>query len=247
MATSNPVLVIGGTHGTGLLIAQQLARRGDPVRVLARDPARAASVLPPAIEIVAGDLTVAATLPAVVEGVSHIIFTAGCRSGYPARERKIIATEYQGVVATLDAARGAGFKGRFLYMTASGVLTRSFWSVALNLWKGNTLEWRRRAEGDIRSSGLDYTVIRAGFLVNRPIGLRAIQITQRPLPLSPRHRIARADVAEAFIAALDHPRTSRTTFEVIWGEGLRGPDWTSQLDRLVPDDRFDSSPKASRG
>ena len=231
-----PVLVIGGTRGTGRLIAQRLAQRGDRVRILARNPARVASVFAPTTEIVRGDLTKAATLPPAIDGVRSIVFTAGCRSGYPVREKTVIATEYRGVLDTLDAARRAGFQGRFMYMTASGVLDRSFWTFALNLWKGNTLEWRRRVEQDIRASGLDYTIIRAGFLVNRPPGQRAIRVTQQPLPLSPlRDHIARADVAEVFIAALDHPRATRATFDTVWGKGPYSPAWTLQLDGLDRD------------
>ena len=40
---------------------------------------------------------------------------------------------------------------------SSGVERRSFWSIALNFYKGNTLVWRRRAEDEIRASGLAYT------------------------------------------------------------------------------------------
>ena len=221
MHDSRLVLVIGGTRGTGRLIASLLERQGVAVRVLARDPMRATAELGPAIGVVAGDITKEGTLPPAIEGASHIVFTAGCRSGHPVREAQIKATEYGGVVNTLSAARRVGFAGRFLYMTSSGVGTRSFWTFSLNLYKGNTLVWRHCAEDDIRASGLAYTIVRTGMLVNQPGGVREIEITQQPLPLSPRYRIARADVAEAFVAALDHPRASRTTFELVWG---RGPD-----------------------
>lgn len=228
------VLVIGATRGTGLLIAQRLQERDAQVRVLARDPARARLLLGSDVEIVAGDLTKEATLPPALRGAQDIIFTAGCRSGRPVRERKIKATEYQGVVNTLAAARRAGSAGRFMYMTASGVTSRSFWTFALNVYKGNTLVWRRRAEDAIRASGLAYTIIRAAMLTNRAGGTRAVRVTQAPLPLSPRHRISRADVADVFVAALSHPRAARATFEVEWGSGRREP-LSALLDELAPD------------
>jgi uncharacterized protein YbjT (DUF2867 family) len=229
------ILVIGGTRGTGLLIAKLLDRGGFPVRVLARDVARAADRLGPRVQLVAGDITKEETIPPAVEAASHIVFTAGCRSGRPVGEAQVKATEYHGVLNTLAAARRAGFSGRFLYMTSSGVLTRSFWTLCLNLYKGNTLRWRRRAEAEIRASGLDYTIIRTGMLLNRPSGRRALVVSQDALPLSPRYRIARADVAEAFVAALDHPRALRTTFEVVWGRGKRQASWTALLSGLQPD------------
>jgi uncharacterized protein YbjT (DUF2867 family) len=190
------------------------------------------------VEIAGGDLTDAATLLPAVEGVRHIVFTAGCRSGRPAAERKIRATEYEGVLHTLDAGRRTGFSGRFLYMTASGALRPSLAATFLNLYKGNTLVWRLRAEEAIRASGLPYTIVRAGVLLNRPGGQHEIRVTQQPLPLSPRYRIARADVAQAFVAALEHPRTRRTTFEIVWGRGSRRESWTTLLDRLSPDNEI---------
>ncbi len=235
MLDNRPILVIGGTRGTGLLIARLLVRQGLSVRALARDRERAAAVLGPAVEVLAGDITQADTLPRAMEAATHIVFTAGCRSGRPATAAKVRATEYHGVLNTLAAARGAGFAGRFLYMTSSGVARRSLASVCLNLYKGNTLVWRRRAEQAIRESGLSYTIVRAGMLQNRPVGQRVIEVTQDALPLSIRHRIARADVAEVFVAALDHPRAARATFEVFWGRGRRRQACSALLQRLKPD------------
>ena len=235
MSGAQPILVVGGTRGTGLLIARLLHRQGLPVRALARNPARAVPLLGSGIDVVRGDLTKPDTLPAAINGVRDIILTAGCRSGYPVRESVVRATEYEGVLNTLTTATRAGFGGRFLYMTASVAGRRSFWTFALNLWKGNTLEWRWRAENAIRESGLNYCVIRAAFLVNRPAGTHRIEVTRRPLPLSPRCRIARADVAEAFVAALSHPRAARTTFEIGWGKGPRRESWSDLLDKLAPD------------
>jgi uncharacterized protein YbjT (DUF2867 family) len=231
---AQPVLVIGGTRGTGLLIARRLKERGSDVRILARDPIRATTILGSDFEIVAGDITKEATLPAALRGVNDIIFTAGRRSGRPVLERHIRATEFYGVVNTLAAARHVGFAGRFLYMTASGVTSRSFWSFSLNLYKGNTLVWRRRAEDEIRASDVGYTIIRAAWLSNAEGGRHAIDVTQHPLPLSPRYRIARADVADVFVAALDHPRAVRATFEIAWGSGKRRP-LAETLDNLVAD------------
>jgi uncharacterized protein YbjT (DUF2867 family) len=233
--SSDRVLVIGGTRGTGLLIARRLAQSGVAVRALARDPARATEALGPAVEVVAGDITHPETLPPALEQVRHIVFTAGRRSNRPAREEDVRDTEYKGVVNTLGAARAVGFSGRFLYMTAIGAGRRSVAAAFLNLFKGNTLRWRERAEGEIRSAGVDYTIIRSGVLVDAPAGEHVIMLSQKQLPLSLRYRIARGDVAEAFVAALNHPRASRATFEIVWGRRGRPEPWAQMLDRLQPD------------
>ena len=44
-------------------------------------------------------------------------------------------------------------------MTSSGVGERSFWTFALNTYKGNTLKWRAGAERAIRES----VILRAGY------------------------------------------------------------------------------------
>lgn len=234
MIEHRPILIVGGTRGTGLLIAKLLEQRGEPVRALARDPARAEVTLGPGVEVVAGDITKIETLPRAIEGTRHIIFTAGCRSGQPASEARIKATEYEGVVNTLASAKGARFDGRFLYMTASGVATQSCLALLLNLFKGNTLRWRRRAEEAIRASNLDYTIIRAAMLQNSAGG-RPVKVTQQPLPLSIQYRIARADVAQVFVAAMEHPRASRATFEIAWSKDGVSASSPALLDGLKPD------------
>lgn len=236
MLQLQPILVIGGTRGTGLLIVHLLRQRGHPVRVLARNPKAAANLFDANVQIVAGDLTKPQTLFPPIQGARHVIFTAGCRSGYPVGETRVKAVEHDGVVQTLAAARQSGFSGRFLYMTSSGVARPNLATRCLNLWKGNTLIWRHRVEQHLRSSGLDYTVIRTGVLLNRPGREHVIEISQAALPLAWRYRIARADVAEIFVAALEHPKASRATFEVVWGSRGQPKQLNLLLDPLRCDD-----------
>jgi uncharacterized protein YbjT (DUF2867 family) len=231
----NRVLVVGGTRGVGLLIARLLHQRGYRVRVLARDPAKASTELGSAFEVVAGDLTKADTLRPAVGDVSHIIFTAGAPSGRYAPEALVKATDYHGVIDTLAAAQSAGFQGRFVYLNTIGVKTPSLAGFLINMLKRNTLLWRRRVEDKIRGSGLDYAIIRVGFLLDRPGGERAVNLGQGALPLAVSSRIARADVAEAFVEAMEHPRASRTTFEIVWGSGPRQYSWSQLFERLRPD------------
>ena len=235
MNASEPILVIGGTRGTGLLIAQLLHRHGHGIRVLARDRERAPPLFDRTVQVVGGDLTQPKTLRPAIDRARHIIFTAGCRSGYPVREPRVKAVEFEGVVNTLAAAQQFGFAGRFLYMNSIGLTTPSMFATFLNLWKGNTLIWRRRVEDEIRASSLEYTIIRTGVLLNRPGGQHLVNVTQQPLPFSPRYRIARADVAQVFLVALEHPNAKRATFEIIRGRRGEPQHWGGLLDRLQPD------------
>ena len=228
------VLVIGATEGTGNYITNLLLRDGYRVRALARNEAKAKGKLSSAVEIVPGDVTKLNTLPSAMKDVDHIIFTAGVTQR-PASERLIMATEYQGVKNTLAAAKDAGFNGRFLYMTSMGVTKSSLAASLLNLVNRNTLKWRKLAEDEIRRSGLGYTIIRAGFLMNSLGGRRAIEVSQSEYPLAFRYRISRADVAEVFVQALKHPSTRRTTFEVVWAKGGHRQGWDVLFGQLTPD------------
>lgn len=229
------VLIIGATRATGMHAAHALRRRGVDVRILARDPEAAAARLGPGFDIVLGDLTRPETIGPALDGVQHVMFTAGVRSGRFARQSVVKATEYEGVVHTIEAARARSLTGRFVYMTAIGVRRHSLFATMLNIWKGNTLVWRGRAEVAIRGSGLDYVIVRAAFLLNRAPNVRAIDVSQGEAPLRLPEAIARADVGEALAEAVFHPRASRATFELKWGRGPRQGAWSELLAGLEPD------------
>jgi hypothetical protein len=162
------------------------------------------------------------SLARAIDGAGHIILTAGVRSGRFARESVVKATEYEGVVSTLAEVQRNGLMGRLVYMTSIGTTQSSLFAAGLNAWKGNTLVWRRRAEEAIRSSGVDCTVVRVAFLLNRPAETHEVCVTLRDRPLNFREAISRSDVAEALVAALVDPRASRATFEISWcGKPLR--------------------------
>ena len=233
--TGQLILIIGGTRATGLHAARLLRDRGIRVRILARDPAVASRNFDSAVEIVRGDLTDPESIVGAFGGVDHLIFTAGVPSGRFARRSVTRATEYEGVLHAIEAARTHRFRGRFVYMTAIGVRRRSLFAWGLNLWKGGTFHWRHLAEDAIRASGLDYCIVRAAFLLNRPGGRRAVAIRQVESALSFHEAIARADVAEALVEALQHPRASRATFEVKWAPGPRTTSWSALFNELTPD------------
>jgi uncharacterized protein YbjT (DUF2867 family) len=232
---SGLVLVVGGTKGTGALIAKRLAADGRQVRVMARDPAAARGRLGHEIEIVRGDLTNPETIPQAVSGADAIVFTAGVPSGRPAPAVLVKATDYDGARHTLAAAQAAGMRGRFVYLNSLGVTVPSLSATLLNLLKRDAFTWRRRLEADIRRSGIDYAIIRVGFLTDGPGGRRAIRVTQTPLPLTPWHTIPRADAAEIFATAVDHPKAARATFDIVSGNGPRRGGAAELLDTLVQD------------
>jgi uncharacterized protein YbjT (DUF2867 family) len=234
MSGAKPVLVIGATRGTGRLAIDFLLREGRHVRALARDPDKAKAELGDSVEVVRGDLTRPETLADAIRGAGAVVLTAGVTKR-PAPEKLVKATEFDGTVNVLKAAKAAGFGGRLLYMSAVGTTRASLLAFLLNRIKGNTLKWRAEGERAIRASGLDYTIVHAGILNDDPGREHALRITQRRLPLSPRYRLSRADAAEVLVHALAEPKASRATIDVVWTRGEPTRDWNALFRYVHPD------------
>src|SRR4051794_22224155 len=66
----NRILVIGGTGNIGRQVLSQLAATGVSVRALVRNPNNAS--LPPNVEVVCADLTLAHTLDKALDGVDAV-------------------------------------------------------------------------------------------------------------------------------------------------------------------------------
>ena len=83
----NHILVIGGTGTVGRQVLFRLAATGMHVRALARNPGVAR--LPQEVEVVRGDLTVAATLDPCLDGIDTVflVWTAPPSAVAPALER----------------------------------------------------------------------------------------------------------------------------------------------------------------
>ena len=70
------LLVVGATGSIGRLVVEESIREGYPTRALVRDSGKARR-LPPGAEIVVGDVTRPAALPAAVAGIDAVVFTLG--------------------------------------------------------------------------------------------------------------------------------------------------------------------------
>ena len=214
------VLVIGATQGTGFETVRILLQNGYAVRIFARDQAKAEAKFGETVEIVVGDLQNGDNLPDAVGGVDHIIFTAGVTKR-PCREELIVATEFEGMKKTLKAAKDADFAGKFLFLSSIGVTKSNWASKLLNFIKGNALKWRLAMEDEIRKSGFDYIIVRAGYLMNGAGGRKPIELSQNEYPLYLKYRISRKDVARIFVEALKTDAADNKTFDAVWGDDER--------------------------
>lgn len=112
------ILITGATGKVGNRLAKRLVQRGDHVRALVRDPARAADLREAGIELVTGDLLDAGSLAAAVSGVDTVVHCAAFFRGATAEQAH--AVNDLGTQQLANAALRAGVK-RFIF-TSTGLV-----------------------------------------------------------------------------------------------------------------------------
>src|SRR5687767_8753902 len=114
--------VTGGTGFIGKRVVERLRARGDEVRALVRDPARAGDLLELGCELVEGDLSSAEAVKRGVDecdGVFHI--AAIYKIGIPRKDRPAMEdANVGGTERVMDAAEAAGVQ-RILYVSTGNV------------------------------------------------------------------------------------------------------------------------------
>ena len=100
----------GATGKVGNATARALSERGDEVRVLVRDPARAAPLLPEGVEPVRGDVTDPASLVRAVEGCDLVFNAMGLPEQWLADSEAFERVNARGTENLVRAAREAGVR-----------------------------------------------------------------------------------------------------------------------------------------
>lgn len=232
------VAVIGGTGFVGGYLLDALVDSGHDVSVLVRPGSENKLRTSPGVHPVKGDLSSADALQSVVAGCDAVIYNVGILREFPSRGITYEASQYEGVVLTVEAARKAKVS-RMLLMSANGVK------------RGGTpyQDTKRRAEEYALQSDLDVTVFRPSVIFGDPRGTMEFatqlyrDMIRPPLPavgffagrdpkkgailMSPVHI---EDVASAFVKALEDDATIGKTYE------LGGPEvlsWQDMIRRIA--------------
>lgn len=149
------VFITGATGFVGSHLTSELLRQGHRVRVLVRDP----GAFPiQGVEIVEGDVTLSQSLANCCSGVDtvvHLVAVIRERAGETFRE-----INYQGTVNILKASKDTGVR-RFIYLSALGATDNPGYKYACSKWE---------AEEAVRSSGLNWTIIRPSVIYGRGFG-----------------------------------------------------------------------------
>jgi len=194
------ILVIGGTSGTGLETARLALERGHEVIVSARRPERMQLTLP-RLQTMKGDITDAASVADLVEGVDAVVIAVGIS---PTRDpvtvfstgtANVLQAMKQHSVERLVAVTGIGAgdsrgHGGFFYDT---ILQRF---VLASIYKD-----KDRMEDLILDSDGNWTIVRPGFLIDDAARkeYRVIEDLEGVVAGD----IARADVAHFIVSALE--------------------------------------------
>ncbi|GAB4354631.1 MAG: hypothetical protein Kow0073_11330 [Immundisolibacter sp.] len=221
---SDTIAVIGATRGSGLQVMRRLIDTGRPAAAVVRNPDKGRALFGAQASVVYGDVTRPESLVEAVDpDWAAVVFTVditggiGGRGLFAARET-IRAVMYGGLVNTVEACKQRGFKGRLVLLSTIGLTQPSTGMAILNRVKPGLRDHSLDKGEYLKKSGLDYCIVRAGILNNKPAGTHTLNITARDWPLEMRYRISRSDLARVLIACATHPAAGQRELSVFWGE-----------------------------
>jgi dihydroflavonol-4-reductase len=114
------ILITGATGNVGAPIAMRLTREGHRVRALVRSPDRARALLPDEVELVAGDVTDAASVRAATADCSVVYHAAGLPEQWLRDPADFVRVNVEGTRNMVEAALDAGVE-RFAYTSTIDV------------------------------------------------------------------------------------------------------------------------------
>lgn len=199
------VLVVGANGLTGTEIIKILKNHGqyDPIAMI-RDESQKSKFDEMGIEARTGDLE--KDLSQVVEGVNKIIFAAG--SGSKTGPDKTVAVDQEGAKKLIDEAKSHNIK-KFVMLSSMGADEPESHEKLKHY-----LEAKHNADEHLINSGLNYTIVRPGRLVNGD-HQGHIHAGEK---LNEQGQITREDVAQVLVAVLDHSQVRNRTFEIVNGD-----------------------------
>jgi len=206
------VLIIGASRGIGLETVKAALLAGHNVRALARSAARI-PIQNPGLDRVAGNALDSSAIRSNLDGVDVVVQTLGGdvapRSIF---ERTTLFSQSTRII--VDAMKAAGVK-RLIAVTGLGAGNSRghggiiYDSVVFPLLLKRVYDDKDVQEWIIKSSGLDWTIVRPGLLTNRPAtGHYRILTAAEDWRFG---TISRADVADFIVRQIDDRKLIGTT------------------------------------
>eukprot|EP00271_Cylindrocystis_brebissonii_P015606 TRINITY_DN38555_c0_g1_i1.p1 TRINITY_DN38555_c0_g1~~TRINITY_DN38555_c0_g1_i1.p1 ORF type:complete len:323 (+),score=54.78 TRINITY_DN38555_c0_g1_i1:187-1155(+) len=223
------VLVTGAGGRTGSLVYEKLkARSGEfSARGLVRST-ESKEKIGGGEDVFVGDIVSPETIEPAFQGVDAVIIvtsavpkmkpgfdpTKGGRPEFYFEETGMPEqVDWEGQKAQIDKAKAAGVK--HIVVVGSGGGTNE--NHMLNsIGNGKILIWKRKAEQYLIDSGIPYTIVRAGGLLDKEGGKRELLVGKNDEFLTTETRtIPRADVAEVCVQALIIEEARNKAFDVV--------------------------------
>jgi uncharacterized protein YbjT (DUF2867 family) len=201
------VLVIGGHGKVGLRMLRLLARDGHRGRGVIRKAEQASDLEAAGAEAVLCDLERGADLRPHVGAADAIVFAAGAGPGSgPERKRTV---DYGAAVQSMQAARDLGVP-RFVIVSSIGTHDVAGAAEAMRPY----LQAKRDADDALKQSGLDWTIVKPGHLIDAP-GSGRVRVSRT---FGGRADVPRDDVALVLLECLQAPSTIGVEFELFEGD-----------------------------
>jgi uncharacterized protein YbjT (DUF2867 family) len=202
------IAIAGGSGKVATRLTQLLDERGDEVRSLIRDPAKAGRVREAGGEPVVCDLEDASEedVAEAVGSADAVVFAAGAGPG-SGPDRKW-TMDYGGAVKLIAAAKANGID-RYVMLSSMGADPDAPGDDTFAVY----LRAKGKADAELQASGLDHTIVRPTFLTDDP-GTGRVLVGDDV----GRGEIPREDVAAVLAVTLHSPNTIRKLFEVRDGD-----------------------------
>ena len=202
-------VVVAGANGlTGRIVLKLLTEAGHQPVAMIRDFAQREALEALGAECRIGDLE--KPLGYAVRGCRGAIFTAGSGSG--TGPEKTIDVDQNGAMAMIETCVRMNVR-RFVMLSSIAADTPERGPESLHHYFGA----KAVADRHLQASGLDYTIVRPGFLTNEP-GTGAIATGADLGPIAKAtHSVTREDLAQVLVDCLARDNTIEKTFEMIEG------------------------------
>lgn len=228
--TADLVVVVGATGRTGRLLVQQLVAKNYRVRALVRDKPKAKEVLPSNVELMVGDVRDPVTLAPALAGAKYVISAAGASGAKREPGNGSEDVDHLGT-ANLAAAAKAARVSQLVLVSSMGTSNAA----------ANPLEFMRpvlaakfKGELALRTSGVPYTIVKPGGLIDDAGGKLAVAFAQSDGGAG---RIPRADVATVCVEALGRNSALRKSISVVSGAAPAPNNWDREFKAIKADPR----------
>lgn len=202
------VVVIGANGQIGQHVVKELQQSDThSVTAVVRKEEQAEKLKVNNIQAIVADLEgTVEDLAKAISGADALVFIAG--SGGHTGPDKTLLIDLDGAVKTMEAAKQVGVD-RYIMVSAFDADKRQTWNEGIRPY----YVAKHYADRLLEASGLNYTIVRPGGLVNKP-SIRKITVGVEAKPST----ITREDVAHTLIATLANKKTYRRAFNLVNGE-----------------------------